>query len=225
MNGSSPPDVGGDHLLCTTSPAAMLSQISTIASARGTPRASRCGVGRVVERALEPLRGGGEGGIERVHDDVARQRVDSFGAHRIALVRHRAASRPAPPRTAPRSRLQVREQPHVVRELRAPTARTPESTSQACESILREYVWPETGRAACEAHLLGDEPFEPLRPSRRRRRTGSRNDACVPVAPFTPRKRQRRRARNSISRRSSSSPAARASRACRPSSAARAGSA
>ena len=43
----------------------------------------------VVERPLEPLRRRGERGIERVDDEVPRQRVEPLRAHRIALVRHR----------------------------------------------------------------------------------------------------------------------------------------
>ena len=46
----------------------------------------------VVQRALEPLDGGGVGGILRDVDDVARQRADTLRAHRVFLVRHRGGA-------------------------------------------------------------------------------------------------------------------------------------
>ena len=42
----------------------------------------------VIQRALEPLGSRGEGRVQAVADDVARQCTDTLGTHRVALVRH-----------------------------------------------------------------------------------------------------------------------------------------
>jgi len=45
-------------------------------------------VGAVVQRALEPLRAGGEAGVEHIHHQVAAQSADALAAHGVALVGH-----------------------------------------------------------------------------------------------------------------------------------------
>ena len=45
-------------------------------------------VRRIVQRAFEPLRARGESGIQRIGDDVTRQRAHPFAAHGVALIRH-----------------------------------------------------------------------------------------------------------------------------------------
>ena len=45
-------------------------------------------VGRVVQGALEPLQGGGHGGVHAVGNDVAGQGADALAAHGVALIRH-----------------------------------------------------------------------------------------------------------------------------------------
>ena len=51
-------------------------------------RQADAAVGRIVERALEPLGHGGHGRVLRVGDDVSCQRADALAAHGVALVRH-----------------------------------------------------------------------------------------------------------------------------------------
>ena len=45
-------------------------------------------VGGVVQGALKPLGGGGDGGVARVHDDVPGQGADALAAHGVALIGH-----------------------------------------------------------------------------------------------------------------------------------------
>ena len=49
-------------------------------------------VGAVVERALQPLGGGGVGAVGLERDDEPRERADPLGAHRVPLVRHGAGA-------------------------------------------------------------------------------------------------------------------------------------
>ena len=49
-------------------------------------------IGRIVQRALEPLRGSHDGRVHDIGDDIVRQRSHALAAHRIALVRHGAGA-------------------------------------------------------------------------------------------------------------------------------------
>ena len=52
-------------------------------------REGNAAVGRVVQRSLEPLRGGRHRRVQRVSHHVAGQGADPLAAHRVALVGHR----------------------------------------------------------------------------------------------------------------------------------------
>ena len=94
-------------------------------------------VGGVVERALEPLRGGRHRRVERERDDVARERADALGAHRVALVGHRGG---ADLRLLERllELALVLEQAQVRADLVGATAPGPESACTTRSSCLRE---------------------------------------------------------------------------------------
>ena len=115
-------------------------------------------VGGVVERALEPLRGRGERGIERVDDDVARQRVDALGAHGVALVRHGGRSD-----LLFFQRLldlaQVLQQAHVVRELRRRLGEARQRRGDLRVDLARVRL-PAHRIRALDADLLRDELLE-----------------------------------------------------------------
>ena len=51
-------------------------------------RDAQAAVGRVIQRTLQPLGRGGDGGVLHVADEIARKRADPLGAHRVALVGH-----------------------------------------------------------------------------------------------------------------------------------------
>ena len=155
-------------------------------------------VRRVVQRALEPLGGGGHGRVEREDDDVAGQRADALGAHGVALVGHG--------RGADLRRLEgllelalVLEQPQVGRRSCARSARA--RTARA-----------RRGRPACANRSVPTRSGGGAKPARRASARSSsstlaespskrrRNDACVPVAPLAPRNRSPSRTARSSSR-------------------------
>jgi hypothetical protein len=114
----------------------------------------------VVERSLEPLRRRRERRIQRVDDEVPRQRIHPLGAHRVALVRHRGRTD-----LLLFERLldlaQMLQQPHVVRELRRRLREAAERRDDMRVDLPRIRL-ARHWIAARESDFLRHELFEPV---------------------------------------------------------------
>ena len=114
----------------------------------------------IIERTLEPLGGGCDGGVQAVDDHIARQRRNALAAHRVALVRHGGGT-DLPLLKGLLDLLHMLQKADVVREL-GRALRDPAQNRQNLAVELSGIRLAGNGKAGGIPHLLRNLAVERL---------------------------------------------------------------